>query len=153
MAMLIGHSHQIFPDANSTVGQFNLPGVDKVKGTVKDSELKKVDGSGKATYGDLVEGSWKGSVDLGTKQATLDLHGALARPITQGEASIDGGQVDAKITNIDKASRRVVLSVKARELDEEKKAMADFGSSDSGASLGDILGAAIRRRNQSADAG
>ncbi|MCA3183122.1 MAG: bifunctional 2',3'-cyclic-nucleotide 2'-phosphodiesterase/3'-nucleotidase [Cupriavidus sp.] len=33
-AMLIGHSHQIFPDATSTVGQFNLPGVDKVKGTV-----------------------------------------------------------------------------------------------------------------------
>jgi small subunit ribosomal protein S1 len=38
-----------------------------------------------------------------------------------------------------------VLSVKARELDEEKKAMADFGSSDSGASLGDILGAALSR--------
>ncbi|WP_186082017.1 bifunctional 2',3'-cyclic-nucleotide 2'-phosphodiesterase/3'-nucleotidase [Burkholderia gladioli] len=33
-AMLIGHSHQVFPDANSTVGQFNLPGVNKVKGTV-----------------------------------------------------------------------------------------------------------------------
>lgn len=33
-AMLIGHSHQVFPDPNSTVGQFNLPGVDKVKGTV-----------------------------------------------------------------------------------------------------------------------
>ncbi|KVU55169.1 bifunctional metallophosphatase/5'-nucleotidase [Burkholderia ubonensis] len=33
-AMLIGHSHQVFPDANSTVPQFNLPGVDKVKGTV-----------------------------------------------------------------------------------------------------------------------
>ncbi|WP_423371669.1 bifunctional 2',3'-cyclic-nucleotide 2'-phosphodiesterase/3'-nucleotidase [Burkholderia sp. LMG 32019] len=33
-AMLIGHSHQVFPDANSTVSQFNLPGVDKVKGTV-----------------------------------------------------------------------------------------------------------------------
>ena len=51
----------------------------------------------------------------------------------------------AKITNIDRASRRVVLSVKARELNEEKKAMADFGSSDSGASLGDILGAALSR--------
>ena len=38
-----------------------------------------------------------------------------------------------------------MLSVKARELDEEKKAMADFGSSDSGASLGDILGAALSR--------
>jgi small subunit ribosomal protein S1 len=57
-----------------------------------------------------------------------------------------GDKLDAKITNIDKASRRVVLSVKARELDEEKKAMADFGSSDSGASLGDILGAALRKK-------
>jgi small subunit ribosomal protein S1 len=56
-----------------------------------------------------------------------------------------GDKLDAKITNIDKASRRVVLSVKARELDEEKKAMADFGSSDSGASLGDILGAALSK--------
>ncbi|MBB3120121.1 bifunctional 2',3'-cyclic-nucleotide 2'-phosphodiesterase/3'-nucleotidase [Pseudoduganella violacea] len=33
-AMLIGHSHQVFPNATSTVPQFNLPGVDKVKGTV-----------------------------------------------------------------------------------------------------------------------
>ena len=57
-----------------------------------------------------------------------------------------GDKLDAKITNIDKASRRVVLSVKARELDEEKKAMAEFGSSDSGATLGDIFKAAIKKR-------
>ncbi len=63
-----------------------------------------------------------------------------------------GDKLDAKITNIDKASRRVVLSVKAREMDEEKKAMADFGSSDSGASLGDILGAALNRANKKDDA-
>jgi len=62
-----------------------------------------------------------------------------------------GDKLDAKITNIDKASRRVVLSVKARELDEEKKAMADFGSSDSGASLGDILGAALKKRADETD--
>ena len=62
-----------------------------------------------------------------------------------------GDKLDAKITNIDKASRRVVLSVKARELDEEKKAMADFGSSDSGASLGDILGAALSRAQRKDD--
>jgi small subunit ribosomal protein S1 len=62
-----------------------------------------------------------------------------------------GDKLDAKITNIDKASRRVVLSVKARELDEEKKAMADFGSSDSGASLGDILGAALNRAKKDED--
>ncbi|CAN5683624.1 30S ribosomal protein S1 [soil metagenome] len=62
-----------------------------------------------------------------------------------------GDKLDAKITNIDKASRRVVLSVKAREMDEEKKAMADFGSSDSGASLGDILGAALSRAQKKED--
>jgi small subunit ribosomal protein S1 len=44
-----------------------------------------------------------------------------------------------------------VLSVKAREMDEEKKAMADFGSSDSGASLGDILGAALSRAQKKGD--
>ena len=56
-----------------------------------------------------------------------------------------GEKVDAKITNIDKAAHKVTLSIKARETDEEKQAMADYGSSDSGASLGDILGAAIKR--------
>jgi len=47
------------------------------------------------------------------------------------------------VTAIDRATRKVTLSIKAREMDEEKRAMAEFGSSDSGASLGDILGAAI----------
>ncbi|MBV9552089.1 MAG: 30S ribosomal protein S1 [Alphaproteobacteria bacterium] len=59
-----------------------------------------------------------------------------------------GERIDAKITQIDRATRKVTLSIKAREVDEEKRAMAEFGSSDSGASLGDILGAAIRRRAQ-----
>jgi small subunit ribosomal protein S1 len=56
-----------------------------------------------------------------------------------------GEKVDAKITAVDKSSRKVTLSIKAREVEEEKKAMAEYGSSDSGASLGDILGAAINR--------
>jgi small subunit ribosomal protein S1 len=59
-----------------------------------------------------------------------------------------GEKVDAKITNIDKANHKVTLSIKAREADEEKQAMAEYGSSDSGASLGDILGAAIKRAKQ-----
>jgi len=59
-----------------------------------------------------------------------------------------GEKVDAKVTNIDRATRKVTLSIKARELDEEKRAMAEFGSSDSGASLGDILGAAMNRARQ-----
>jgi small subunit ribosomal protein S1 len=59
-----------------------------------------------------------------------------------------GEKVDAKVTQLDRATRRISLSVKAREMEEEKQAMAEFGSSDSGASLGDILGAALRRKQR-----
>lgn len=62
-----------------------------------------------------------------------------------------GEKVDAKITNIDKAGHKITLSIKAREMDEEKQAMAEYGSSDSGASLGDILGAAIKRAKQKSE--
>ena len=55
-----------------------------------------------------------------------------------------GDKVDARITNIDKSARRLGLSIKAREIAEEKEAVQQYGSSDSGASLGDILGAAFK---------
>ena len=61
-----------------------------------------------------------------------------------------GEKVDAKVTAIDRSARKLQLTIKGKEMEEEKQAMAEFGSSDSGASLGDILGAAIRRRNQQA---
>jgi small subunit ribosomal protein S1 len=61
-----------------------------------------------------------------------------------------GEKVDAKIVAIDRAARKLSLTIKGKEVEEEKQAMAEYGSSDSGASLGDILGAAIRRRNQQA---
>lgn len=57
----------------------------------------------------------------------------------------EGDRVDAVITNIDRRDHKLTLSIKAQEIKEEKIAMAEFGSSDSGASLGDILGAAMRR--------
>ena len=63
-----------------------------------------------------------------------------------------GERVDAKVTAIDRATRKLTLSIKAREMDEEKRAMAEFGSSDSGASLGDILGAAISRARRQGEA-
>ncbi len=59
-----------------------------------------------------------------------------------------GDKLDAKVTMIEKGARKVTLSVKAREFDEEKQAMAEYGSSDSGASLGDILGAAFNRARE-----
>ncbi|MBC92766.1 MAG: 30S ribosomal protein S1 [Rhodospirillaceae bacterium] len=59
-----------------------------------------------------------------------------------------GEKVDAKVVNFDASNRRISLSIKAKEIDEEKQAMKDYGSSDSGASLGDILGAALREREE-----
>jgi small subunit ribosomal protein S1 len=55
-----------------------------------------------------------------------------------------GDRLDAMVTGFDKSSRKVSLSIKAMELADEKEAIAQFGSSDSGASLGDILGAALK---------
>ncbi|MGV9009112.1 30S ribosomal protein S1 [Brevundimonas sp.] len=57
-----------------------------------------------------------------------------------------GDRVDAMVTGIDKASRRVSVSIKALEMKDEASAIEQFGSSDSGASLGDILGAAMREK-------
>ena len=61
-----------------------------------------------------------------------------------------GEKVDAKIIAVDRAARKLSLTIKGKEMEEDKQAIAEFGTSDSGASLGDILGAAIRRRNQQA---
>ena len=59
-----------------------------------------------------------------------------------------GDKVDARITNIDKANRKVSFSIKAKEIAEEKEAVQQYGSSDSGASLGDILGAALNKEEE-----
>ncbi len=56
-----------------------------------------------------------------------------------------GEKIDAKIITIEKAARKVNLSIKAREMDEEKEALNTYGSSDSGATLGDILGTALSK--------
>ncbi|WP_025897321.1 30S ribosomal protein S1 [Sneathiella glossodoripedis] len=62
-----------------------------------------------------------------------------------------GDKLDAKITSIDNKTRKVSLSIKAKEVAEEKEAVAQYGSSDAGASLGDILGAAMRKAEGSDD--
>lgn len=56
-----------------------------------------------------------------------------------------GDKIDAAVTSLDKASRRVTVSIKSLEIAEEKQAVEQYGSSDSGASLGDILQAAIKK--------
>jgi len=57
-----------------------------------------------------------------------------------------GDRVDAQVTTVDKAARKVSVSIKALEMIEEKEAIEKFGSSDSGASLGDILGCRPARK-------
>ncbi len=105
----------------------------------------------------------KGGIVTGTVSAVLDngievtVGAGVSGFIRKSELSRDrseqrpdrfaaGEKVDAKIIQIDRKARRLVLSVKAREVEEEKKAMSAYGSSDSGASLGDILGAAIKEK-------
>lgn len=56
---------------------------------------------------------------------------------------VEGDRIDAKIISVDKTNRRLALSVKALEIDAREKAIKEYGSTDSGASLGDILGAVL----------
>jgi small subunit ribosomal protein S1 len=63
-----------------------------------------------------------------------------------------GEKVDAKVLTVDKKKNHVTLSIKARELDEDKQALEQFGSTESGASLGDILGAALGKVEDKAPA-
>ena len=81
--------------------------------------------------------------DLSTfiKRAELARDRADQRP----ERFAVGEKVDARITQFDRKSRRVTVSIKALEVAEEKEAIAQYGSTDSGASLGDILGAALKK--------
>jgi small subunit ribosomal protein S1 len=63
-----------------------------------------------------------------------------------------GQKVDARVTQFDRKGGKVQLSIKALEVAEEKEAIAQYGSSDSGATLGDILGTALKRKGEEADA-
>lgn len=66
----------------------------------------------------------------------------------RGDLFAVGERVDAKIVVFDPVSRRIALSIKAREIEDEKRALSEYGSTDSGASLGDILGEALRKKQE-----
>jgi len=105
------------------------------KGDIVTTTVSAVsDGGIEVTVGDGVPGF--------IRKAELSRDRAEQRP----DRFAVGEKIDAKVTALDRATRKLTLSIKAREVEEEKKAMAEYGSSDSGASLGDILGAALSRR-------
>jgi small subunit ribosomal protein S1 len=90
---------------------------------------------------------------VGTDLTTFIRRGDLARD--RGEQRPErfavGQKVDARVTQFDRRTRKVQVSIKALEVAEEKEAIAQYGSSDSGATLGDILGTALKRRDETAD--
>jgi small subunit ribosomal protein S1 len=85
---------------------------------------------------------------VGTEFTSFIKRSELARDRSEQrpERFAVGQKVDARVTQFDRRSRKVSVSIKALEVAEEKEAIAQYGSSDSGASLGDILGAALKRR-------
>ena len=110
--------------------------------------------------GDQTEGFQKGQVVTCKVTAVekdgieVELEGGMKSYIKRADLSRDrqdqrperftaGDRVDAKITSVDKKTGKVGVSIKVLEQDEHKRAIEEYGSSDSGASLGDILGAAI----------
>jgi small subunit ribosomal protein S1 len=93
----------------------------------------------------------EGGIDVkivGTDLETFIKRSELARDRSEQRAErfAVGQKVDARVTQFDRKAQKVAVSIKALEVAEEKEAIAQYGSSDSGASLGDILGAALKKR-------
>jgi small subunit ribosomal protein S1 len=110
--------------------------------------------------GDVLTCEVRGVMDSGIDVTLLD--GTVKGFIKKNDLSRDrvdqrsnrfavGEKVDAKVLSVDKNTSQVTLSIKARELEEERQVMQEFGSFDSGATLGDILGVAMNKSRQEAE--
>lgn len=139
---------------------------DTVKASVSEVDVEKerislsIKALGEDTFSDAVDGVKRGSVITCTVTAIeeggieVDYNGMKAfirrsdlardRADQRPERFQVGDKVDARVTNVDSKTHRLGLSIKAKEIAEEKEAVEQYGSSDSGASLGDILGAALK---------
>jgi len=102
------------------------------RGSVITVEVTKIEDGG-------IEVDYEGAKSF-IRRSDLSRDRAEQRPERFGV----GDKVDVRVTNIDSKTRKLGLSIKAREIAEEKEAVAQYGSSASGASLGDILGAALK---------
>ncbi len=114
-------------------------------------ELKK----GVVVTGEVTEVK-EGGIDVkivGTEYTAFIKRSELARDRSEQRPDrfAVGQKVDARVTQFDRRTRRVSVSIKALEVAEEKEAIAQYGSSDSGATLGDILGTALKRKGEEDD--
>jgi small subunit ribosomal protein S1 len=95
----------------------------------------------------------EGGIDVkivGTEYTSFIKRSELARDRSEQRPDrfAVGQKVDARVTQVDRRTHRVTVSIKALEVAEEKEAIAQYGSSDSGATLGDILGTALKRKGE-----
>jgi small subunit ribosomal protein S1 len=90
---------------------------------------------------------------VGTEFTSFIKRSELARDRSEQrpERFAAGQKVDARVTQFDRRAHKVTVSIKALEVAEEKEAIAQYGSSDSGATLGDILGTALKRKGEEND--
>jgi small subunit ribosomal protein S1 len=90
------------------------------------------------------------AIIVGTDLTTFIKRAELARDRAEQrpERFAVGQKVDVRVTQFDRRTRKVQVSIKALEVAEEKEAIAQYGSSDSGATLGDILGHALKRKGE-----
>jgi small subunit ribosomal protein S1 len=90
---------------------------------------------------------------VGTEFTAFIKRSELARDRSEQrpERFAAGQKVDARVTQFDRRAHKVTVSIKALEVAEEKEAIAQYGSSDSGATLGDILGTALKRKGEESD--
>ena len=124
--------------------------------------IKQLDGDPMETAGDLKKGSVVTCEVTEVKEAGLEVNiigSDLSTFIKRSELARDRGEqrperfavgqkVDARIIQFDRRAHKVQVSIKALEVAEEKEAIAQYGSSDSGATLGDILGTALKRATE-----
>jgi small subunit ribosomal protein S1 len=144
---------------------------DKVRAKVLDVDVEKerislgvkqLEGDPMDTAGDLKKGSVVTCEIIEVKEAGIDVKIAgtdLTTFIKRAELARDRGEqrperfavgekVDARVIQFDRRGHKVQVSIKALEVAEEKEAIAQYGSSDSGATLGDILGTALKRASE-----
>ena len=142
---------------------------DEVKALVQEVDIERerislsIKALGNDSFAEVVDGVKRGSVITvkvtavedggieveyqGTKSFIRRSDLARDRADQRPERFGVGDKVDVRVVSIDAKTRKLGLSIKAREIAEEKEAVEQYGSSDAGASLGDILGAALRERN------
>jgi small subunit ribosomal protein S1 len=127
--------------------------------------VKQLQGDPMETAGDLKKGAVVTCEVTDVKESGLDVKiigSDINAFIKRAELARDRGEqrperfsvgqkVDARVTQFDRRAHKVAVSIKALEMAEEKEAIAQFGSDSSGASLGDILGAALKQRDQKKD--